>query len=331
MMNKILSLAVLGFVGIASAFNCIDAVRLVNITEQMLFSLDESVRLDSNKSVNRDGVSGTTYNFLWNGPYLESYRGIRILSDGSSAMSSVVPFYVEKESELKKTGFEILLSKELNGDTTVVNHTRYTDGKSFVNSRGLFFGENLVIEFLPDESASSLFDREELITRNDTLFTRKWTKNSSGDLYVQTEFILAVDKNDSTLCNQWVVLATGDTVQDRKGEFKKIENGYSLFLTDVDENSKALQQYFFTVLKDDSSVENPDTSAAEIPDTTVVELPKDSVVSPVDSVETSKDTTLAIVKQMRAVPVLKPRDHYIDLKGRRFSKQKKELPYRVLF
>ncbi|OWV06465.1 MULTISPECIES: hypothetical protein [unclassified Fibrobacter] len=102
-------------------------------------------------------------------------------------------------------------------------------------------------------------------------------------------------------------------------------------MTDVDENSKPLQQYFFTVLKDDSSVENPDTSAAEIPDTTVVELPKDSVVTPVDSVETSKDTTLAIAKRMKAEPVFKSRDHYIDLKGRRFSKQKKELPYRVLF
>ncbi len=210
----------------------------------------------------------------------------------------------------------------------VYSHSYYIDGERSVSSRISIDASGFVVEFLPLEGMVYGVDKIEAHKKNDTLYTIiRIAKGLEG---YDEDVRYYVAGKDSLHCSEWSVTPSGENPKQKYTvEIVYTDGGYVLRKLEYGvEGSKYIQEYFFTVMKDSSAEESPDTS--------VVELPKDSsaidtTTSSQDSVVTPKNTTLAIAKQMKPLPVLRLRDNCIDLKGRRFSKQKKELPYRVLF
>lgn len=323
-MKKSLSIAVFCLAGFASAANCFYAMKQILLSEQQLFYaggdfLDRTVSVSDGKTVERK--------IQWNGDFVSSITTANSVTDDpfvKSGTSNIV--VVHDEKELKNNGIEILSSKETKNDTTIFLNSRFNDGKLAMKSRISLINDDVIIEDFPAGNAVGSFDKIEMLERKDSLYILGWKKvDDKLTLYANQYFV--IDENDPTSCTEWLVSGETASETDYSNVIEPTETGYVFRRKPLDENGN-YNEYFFTVLKDTSAMETPDTSAVEPPkDTSLV----DSTVAPQDTTVTPKDTIQAIAKQMKAVPVLKPRDHYIDLKGRLFSKQKKQLPYRVLF
>lgn len=310
------SLYIACVVGVSNAANCLDVSKQITLLEREMFSVGGDI-LDSSRTVASDGVSGWVRHFQWTENYITSVESNQTLPNGDVDARRSILAFVADENELKKSGTEIVLKKESQADIDVYSHSYYIDGKLSVASLVSADADGFVVEFLPLEGMVYGVDKIDAHKKNDTLYTI--IRNAKGQEGYDEDVRFYVLDKDSLHCSEWSVSPSGEKPkQEYIVEIVNIDDGYVLRKTEYGvEDSKYIQEYFFSVLKDTSAVETPDTSA--------VEPPKDT------SLVDSTDTIQAIAKQMKAVPVLKPRDHYIDLKGRLFSKQKKQLPYRVLF
>lgn len=326
-MNKILSLAVFGLAGFACAANCLDVLYQIHLAESELFIMGGDV-LDSLHMQNGSGSFANRI-FQWDGNYISSIATTRSGVEGDTISTTTNIQFVSDEGDVSPSGISILSLKEEKDDQIIFHNTRYELGKVDGEILVTVDEKSLTLEYTSRSDASTMYDKLEYTRSNDTLYSRGWRNGGSEENKLAMNRYTVADK-DFKNCSEWKASASGENPkQEFTLEIIDTESGYVLRKTEYGvEDSQYLQEYFFTELKDNGSVETPDTSAVEPPkDTSVV----DTTVTPQDSAHAPKDTMQAIAKQMKAVPVLKPRDHYIDLKGRSFSKQKKQLPYRVLF
>lgn len=326
-MKKVLSLAVLGLAGFACAANCLDVLYQIHLAESELFTLGGDV-LDSLHMQNGSGSFANRI-FQWNGNYISSIATTRSGVEGDTISTTTNIQFVSDEGDVSSSGISILSSKEEKNNQIIFHNTRYELGKVDGDILVTVDEKSLTLEYTSRSDASTMYDKLEYARSNDTLYSRGWKNRGSEENKLVLNRYTVADK-DFKNCSEWNASASGESPKKEYTlELIDIESGYVLRKTEYGvEDSQYLQEYFFTVLKDTSAVETPDTSAVEPPkDTSVI----DTSVTPQDTTVTPKDTIQAIAKQMKAAPVLKPRDHYIDLKGRLFSKQKKQLPYRVLF
>lgn len=327
MMKKILSLAVLGLTGLACAANCLDAASKILLVERELFSLGGDI-LDSMHTQSGSG-SFVDRKFQWDGNYISLISTTRSGFEGNTISSTTNVQFASNESDVSTAGISILYTTEEKDGQYIFSNTKYELGEISEKTLVTVDEKSLTLEYTSMNGAIMDYDKLEHVWSNDTLYSRGWGKSGSEENKLALNRYIVADK-DFKNCSEWNASASGESPkQEYTLEIVDIESGYVLRKTEYGvEDSKYLQEYFFTVLKDTSAVETPDTSAVEPPkDTSVI----DTSVTPQDSTQTPKDTTQAIARQMKAVPVLKSRNYYIDPKGRSFSKQKKQLPYRVLF
>jgi len=397
-MKKILSLAVLGLAGFACAANCLDVVNQIHLAESELFTLGGDV-LDS-LHMQSGSSSFANRKFQWDGNYISLISTTRSGGEGGTISTTTSILFVSNEGDVSTSGISILSLKEEKDNQTVFFNIRYEQGTVVGEHHVTVDEKSLTIEYTPRSELITTYDKLEYTRSNDTLYSRGWKNRGSEENKLVLNRYIVADK-DFKNCSEWNAYASGESPkQEYTLEIIDTESGYVLRKTEYGvEDSKYLQEYFFTVLKDESSTdapdvpsvdtpdvpaeETPDVSAEETPDVPAEETPdvpdeetpdvpaeetpdvpdvetpdkpadettdkpvsdpskdtstNDATAAPQESEETPKDTsstpndtTLAIAKQMKAVPVLKSRDHYIDLKGRSFSKQKMQLPYRVLF